>query len=346
MIENIILYNQEDNIEIFKKYSPYKFTKKTYELLDGDYFNPPFFKVIIVHEAYKISEIDIKILYNCVLINGLFIIPKKKYELFKNLNIETEKYDEYMIIRRKDNFVYSLYKRVIDCIICGVQKGSTTAALKNLSKHSDINAYPEEIHFFDIEWNKGIDFYKKHFDYSKKITMEKTPDLIYLNHTFPLIQSINPFVKLIILLRNPIDRAYSHWNMNKMNKWINLSFEEAIQEEIDYRLKENKTFYVAAYHYLQRGLYYRQIKKLLKYFPMQNIIIIISEHLKENMKDDYNKIYKFLGLPENNNIEYTFERVGSYTDKIKEETYNKLKKLFMKDVRRLEGLLGYKTKWF
>ena len=56
-----------------------------------------------------------------------------------------------------------------------------------------------EIHFFDIYWKKGIDFYKKKFDYSKKIVGEKTPDLMYLTYTFPLIQSVNPYIKIIIV---------------------------------------------------------------------------------------------------------------------------------------------------
>lgn len=345
-MDNIILCNKEDNIEIFEEYKPYKYYKNPYELIDGNYINPPFFKVIIINNTMFINDKDIKMLYNNVLINGLFIIPNKHYDLFKDLNNTVEKYGDYYIIKKKDNIIYLLNKRIIDCIICGVQKASTTSALINLSKHPEISAYPEEIHYYDINWTKGIEFYKKHFDYSKKITIEKTPDLLYLNNTFPMIQSINPFIKLIIFLRNPIDRAYSAWNMSKTNKWFDKSFEEAIQEEIDFRLGENKTFYASSYHYLQRGLYYRQIKKLLKFFPMQNIIIIISEHLKENANKEYNKIYKFLGLKEPNNIEYTEERVGSYNDKIKVETYNKLKKFYLKDIKKLEELLGYKMNWF
>ena len=84
-----------------------------------------------------------------------------------------------MMIKKNINNIFKLKNRSIDCIIIGVQKASTTSALINLSKHHDISSFHEEIHFFDINWYKGLDFFKKHFDYNKKIIMCKNPDLIY-----------------------------------------------------------------------------------------------------------------------------------------------------------------------
>jgi hypothetical protein len=344
---NIILCNDiNDNIDIFKKENPYIYTGKPYILIDGNFFNPPFFKILIINDNLKINDYDIKILYNNVIIDGFFIIPYKYFHLFNNLKNETKKYKEYVMIKKKNNIIFHLKNRIIDCIICGVQKASTTSALKNLSKHPDISSYPEEIHYFDINWKKGVQFYEKHFDYSKKIIMEKTPDLLYLSHTFPLIQSLNPFVKLIIFLRNPIDRAYSAWNMSIENKWTTLTFEECIEEELTFRIGENKLFYPATNHYLQRGLYYKQIKKLLKFFPKQNIIILISEKIRDNMEKEYNKIYDFLNIPKLNNIDYTKERVGNYNEKIKKDTYDKLIIFFKEDVSKLEKFLGYGLDWF
>ena len=349
-VKNIILCNNKnDNIDIFKKENPYIYTKKPYELIDGIFFNPPFFETVIINDTLtNVAEHDIKLLYNTVIINGFFIIPNKYKYYFNKLENETKNYKQYIMIKKNINFIYPFKNRIIDCIIIGVQKASTTSALINLSKHPDISAYTDEIHYFDIYWKKGLEFYKKHFNYSKKIIMDKSPDLLYLTYTFPLIQSANPFVKLIIFLRNPIERAYSAWNMvNNKNKWSdNLTFEEAIEEELNFRFGENINFYTANYHYLQRGLYYKQIKKLLKFFPRQNIIILISEKLKNNIKKEYNKIYNFLNIPELHNVEYTNERVGEYNDKIKIETYNKLKIFFSEDVEKLENFLGYKLNWF
>ena len=218
-----------------------------------------------------------------VFVNGYLIIPIKYNYLFNEKNYETKKYNNYIMIKKNINTIFYSNNRSIECIIIGVQKASTTSALLNLSKHPDISAFHEEIHFFDIKWSKGLDFFKKHFDYNKKITMCKNPDLIYLKQTFPLIQSLNPFTKFIIFLRNPINRAYSSWLMVKNNNWTLLTFKESIEEELKYRINENKTFHTAVYHYLQRGLYYKQIKELLKWFPKQNILIFITEHFDNNI---------------------------------------------------------------
>ena len=344
---NIIICNNNDNIDIFKKESPYKFIKKPYELIDGKYFNPPFFNIIILNETVNINEIDIKLLYNMILINGFLIIPKKYTSLFKHLNNEHKTYNDYIMIKKTNNiiFPFNYKKRSIDCIIFGVQKASTSSALFNLSKHPDISSYKDEIHYFDIKWSKGLDFFKKHFNYDKKITLCKNPDLIYLPQTFPLIQSLNPFTKFILFLRNPIDRAYSSWQMVKNNNWTNLSFKEAIDEELKYRLDENKTFNTAVFHYLQRGLYYQQIKEFLKWFPRQNLLVFILEHFDEDMNKEYNKIYKFLNIKQIN-VECEKVRIGNYNKNIDDKIYKDLVKFYKKDVNKLEKLLNIKTNWF
>jgi len=169
----------------------------------------------------------------------------------------------------------------------------------------------------------------------------KNPDLMYLFDTHWIIQKLNPFVKLIIFLRNPIIRAYSSWKMISNNKWTTKTFEESIEEELKYRLEDNKTFYTTQYQYLQRGLYYRQIINLLKWFPLQNIKIMIIENFGD-MKYEYNKIYKFLDIKEINDTIYTKERVNNYKELINKELYNKLITFYEKDHEYLEKLLGYK----
>ena len=64
------------------------------------------------------------------------------------------------------------------------------------------------------------------------------------------------------------------------------------------------------------------------------------------MENEYNKIFKFLNIEELYNMNYTEERVGIYSEKIKTEIYNKLINFFKKDTKKLEKLLGYSTNWF
>lgn len=179
----------------------------------------------------------------------------------------------------------------------------------------------------------------------KKIKILKNPDLIYLDYTFPLIQSVNPHMKFILFLRNPIDRAYSSWQMIYNNGWTNKNFEQAIEEELNLRFEEPKTFYTAVFHYLQRGLYWKQLEIFLKWFPAQNLKIFIIEKYN-NHEQIYNEIYSFLNLKiPNEKITYTIERVGKYSNKIDPKLQTNLTKFFSQDIQQLEKFLNYSTGW-
>jgi hypothetical protein len=340
---NIIVCNKNDNISKFNNYELYKVNdiKKIKHL-----FNPAFFKLIIITNTIKEDLNTIQMVYNYILINGTFIIPKKYYNLFKELNNPYKEYGDYIIIHKKNNKILNNKNRFIEAIIGGTQKGSTTSALINLKKHKDISADSNEVHYYDLYWYKGEEQIKKLHNYNKKIVLIKSPELMYLSNTHWMIQDSTPFVKFIIFLRNPITRAYSSWQMLKNLKWTDKTFEESIYEELKYRLNENKIFKTAQWHFLQRGLYYDQIINLLKWFPMQNIKIMIIENFKNDMIDEYNEIYDFLNLEHINDINYTKERINTYENDIDKDIYDKLVDFYREDVKYLEELLGYKTNWF
>ena len=109
----------------------------------------------------------------------------------------------------------------IDFIIAGTQKGGTTALDEYFRSHQNIcMADKKEVHFFDEDRyfekkSPNYSKYHKYFspnDYSQVIG-EATPIYMYLSKAIERIHVYNPQIKLIIILRNPIDRAFSHWNM-------------------------------------------------------------------------------------------------------------------------------------
>jgi hypothetical protein len=352
MNKNIIIYenNSLKNKKIYENFI--KYNEKLYLLYDAKYINPPFFdKIVFTLDNLKKEdeENSLKMIYNMTKVNGTIIYLKKYNYFFKN---SYEEYNgKYSIYHKKNNILYVFPKyRVVEFIIMGAQKCGTTSLSLNIGKHPDIyincNHDPKisEIHFFDIYWKRGIEWYKKHFDYSKKIVGEKTPDLMYLEYTFPYIQSVNPYIKIIIILRDPIERAYSSWKL--MKKYFNekRTFEESIKDELKYKLDENITFYTSNTHYLQKGLYYMQIIKILKWFSKDNLLILISENVKKNMKEEYNKVYSFLNLKEFD-ADYKLEFESDNKSIIDRNIYKKLIKFYKKDVKNLEELLGIKTNW-
>jgi hypothetical protein len=316
---------------------------------NGAIINPPFVdKIIVLYTDFTID--NIYMLYNTLNINGkLCLINTEKYRnIFKKYSIVKK----FIIIKKKKNSIYIIPKyRVIEFIIMGTQKGGTTALAHNISNHPDIYINPNtdpsksEMHFFSKNWILGIDYYKTFFDYSKKVVGEKTPVLMYLPHTFPLIQQINPYIKIIIILRNPVHRAHSHWKMIK-EKWGAKSFEEEIDDEIKYKLTQNKTAMTASRHYFQRGLYYEQLIELFKWFPRHNILILLQEEIIQNMHYEYNKVYKFLNLNKiKNDIEYNIVFETKNKDKIDINTYTKLINLYKENILKVEELLHIKTNW-
>ena len=108
----------------------------------------------------------------------------------------------------------------------------------------------------------------------------------------------------------------------------------------------NKTFFTIGKQYLSRGFYYKQIKELLKWFPIQNILILISEHVKENMNKEYNKVYDFLNLPSPNQpLNYQLEHVSKNNSKTNNSFYNQLIQVYKTDILQLEKFLEIKTGW-
>jgi hypothetical protein len=355
--KNIILTNKDSDLEFLglDLTNYYLYSGKPYFLADDRFIIPNYFYHIILTSDLKhtIKNDDVLSLYNMLYIDGKLTIPKKYKDIFKNYNVEISEFvssKSYIDVKKLDNSVYNVVKgirAIVDCIIIGTQKASTTSALINLLKHKDIGGPNDEIHFFDIKWFKGVDFLQKEMSKfnNKKIKILKNPEIIYLDSTYPLIQFVNPFAKFILFLRNPIDRAYSSWQMIWNNGWTTKNFEDSIYEELTIRNNEPKTFYTAQYHYLRRGLYYEQIQTFLQWFPRQNLIIFVIERY-DNHETLYNSIYKFLNLEvPDKKMEYTKERVGKYSDKIDDKLRKSLEKYFKKDIENLEKFLGYSTGW-
>lgn len=189
-----------------------------------------------------------------------------------------------------------------DFIIIGSMKCATTVLWHNLNKHPDIfmAKNPEdpkkastELRFWNngqphFTWErKGLDWYKSLFD-ENKCCGEKCANYIEQAVTMKRMSEYIPDVKLIICVRNPVDRAYSEYNMQKKKGLPPFS--------IDLAQKRG---------YLYRGLYYQQLQNnVLPFFERKNIYVVVQEELKADTNLEINKIYDFLGVSRHNlNIE-------------------------------------------
>jgi hypothetical protein len=256
--------------------------------------------------------------------------------------------------------VPSLPNSAPDFLIIGAQKCGTTSLFHYLSQHPDIDLpKTKEIHFFDNNYSLGNDWYFQHFSkkikLEYKITGEASPYYLFHPLVPERVESTIPNTKLIIMLRNPIYRAHSHFMHEKRLKFEHInSFEEAIKfeksrvgtAENKLRLREvEHSFAHQHYSYINRGMYFKQISYWLQYFAIDNMCFIKSEDFFTNPKLELLNIYSFLGVSEVLPADLTPQNTNDY-NRITEITTTKLlTETFRNDSAKLIQLIGDKFRW-
>src|SRR5688572_16023025 len=173
--------------------------------------------------------------------------------------------------------------RRLDFLIMGAHKSGTTALTYFLFQHPDIYIpKKKEIHFFDNEpvfnhSNGSVDYeiYHKEFEVPPTVRLigEATPIYMYWKPAARRIKQYNASIKMIFILRNPIDRAYAHYNWARDMEDETQTFPIALRLEKQ-RLLESLPLQNSIFSYVDRGYYARQIKRLLKYFPLSQMHFI------------------------------------------------------------------------
>ena len=250
----------------------------------------------------------------------------------------------------------SSLRRRPDFLIIGAQKSGTTSLFSFIAQHPDCRMpSKKEIHYFDLNYSKGLKWYLAHFPlYNGKITGEATPYYLFHPDVPSRVKELFSDIKIIVILRNPIDRAYSHFQMERRNKRevIPDFFEAICQEEI--RLSEaynkgmiqNQKFIHQHKSYLSRGLYYTQLKRWYNLFDSNNIVVFIYEDFFDNPSKYFKRICDHLNLPYTEKIKFSTLNKGDYNPSISLEEHNHLKEFFIADIRNLDSELGIKTNWF
>lgn len=238
--------------------------------------------------------------------------------------------------------------RLVDFIICGTQKGGTSALDVYLRGHPEVcMATNKEMHFFDDEdyfRGKKPDYPSYHRSFapkkSHKRVGEATPIYMYWHDAPRRIWEYNPGMKLIVLLRNPIDRAFSHWNMERSRGADSLSFWDAIQNEPD-RCREALPYQHRVYSYVDRGFYLEQLRRLWLYFPKDRVLILKNESLKNQPHEALREVCDFLGIDRFKNIEAQDVHSRPYESGMNDRERKYLRSVFEHEIRGIERVLGW-----
>ena len=192
-------------------------------------------------------------------------------------------------------------------IMCiGAAKSGTTSLFNILRQHPDIYSPSfKEPHFFDVDENykKGLDWYESTYykDCNKKISIDYTPSYFF-NSKAPkrIFNAFGRDMKFVLILRNPIDRAYSHYLHSKRDEEESLTFLQAVAEE-DKRLYQysinNNNILSLRHSYYNQGLYGVMMERYLEYFSLENFFIIDFENeFIKNRKVTIDNLMLFMGL--------------------------------------------------
>jgi hypothetical protein len=228
-------------------------------------------------------------------------------------------------------------------IIVGVQKGGTTSLFEYLSHHPGIlPPFRKEIKYFDFNYAFGKGWYQANFPLRRKmnlnnaITGEASPNYIFHPNGLERIAQILPGIKVIAILRNPVTRAYSHYQHMLEQGREDLPFETAIEAEEERLQGEAEKIAADSRHpqdeyfnhsYLARGRYIEQVPKLFEIFPKENILILKSEDLYARTAEIYHETLAFLNLSAVNLPKYEAANQGKY-EPMNENTQKKLADYF------------------
>jgi Sulfotransferase domain len=265
-------------------------------------------------------------------------------------------------------------------LIIGTQKGGTVALRNYLARHpSIVPARQKEIGYFDqdVLYRRGEAWYHGHFPLPHRlgrrgVTFEATPEYLYYPGAPQRIFSYDSRLKLIVLLREPGERAFSAWNMfrtlrqerpdalrqllpecdpmlqESLNRMLGSdsfpAFDEAVRDEVD-GLRAGGTALEPGY--VRRGLYHEQLRRYLEWFAREQILILDSARLRQDVSGVLAEVVRFLGLPAYDAPPVSLPQfhVGRYQHEIAAGTRAFLGEFYRPYNHELYALLGRDFGW-
>ena len=238
-------------------------------------------------------------------------------------------------------------------IIIGALKSGTTSLFKYLGYHPQVLLpHKKEINFFNRKFTYGVDWYLAHFpaitDNSEFITGESTPIYLTFTGAEKRIFSLFPKVKLIVLLRNPVDQVIS-WHYHKFNTGL---YQKTLQRAISTELKpiincpEAEIIRILNHqkHNLMGALYVYHLKRWLQIFPREQLLIIKSEEFYANPATTMEQVFQFLGIEDYKVPEFPRFNSGYYAQ-VNEGLRRRIAAYFRPHNQKLEKFLGMQFNW-
>lgn len=240
--------------------------------------------------------------------------------------------------------------RRIDFMIAGVQKGGTTALAAYIRQHPSITlGQRKEVHFFDkrpktyIAW---LDHwvYNRHFDWAAQargnLLGEATPIYSWWDGAMERVWTYNRDIKIITVLRDPVERAWSHYRMDCRLGRETEDFSTVIRNERE-RARRALPRQDRVRSQVARGYYADQVRRLMRLFPDEQLLFLRSEDLAASAQTELGKVCDFLRVDR-----HAFEDEPGHNSArddrvLKPEDRAYLEELYRFDAQETRRLLGW-----
>lgn len=200
-------------------------------------------------------------------------------------------------------------------LLLGVRKGATSWIWKQFTDHPEVYAHPKkEISYFNKHISKGLNWYRKQFDTDKEIILDATPDYFYFTHAREIKKTIRN-ANVLVCLRNPIERAYSHWKFGKYIGTCKQSFKDSWDSD---------------WHGVRtRGLYDKHLSAFLEFFDIK---VVLYDNLIKDPNSFIGDVYDLFGVTKHQSEFFGKKWMpGEVSKKNKEKEYETISRMKMSE---------------
>lgn len=248
-----------------------------------------------------------------------------------------------------------------DALLIGAQRAGTTSLFRALAEHPQIVVgRRKEVHFFDHDssWERGLDWYRAHFPFAtdlawrsradglRRVLLEATPAYLFRPQAVPRIRQVLPEVKLLAVLRDPVERALSNWKL--AGEWGGqyAPFEEEIEHEL--AVEEGRSVPGQERRprgLLARGRYAEQLERVYAHFPRERVRVLEAADLSDDPDATLAPVFDFLGLAPHVVRRAPPENRSQDRSGMSQALRSRLQRYFEPHDARLAELLGRAPTW-
>ena len=238
-------------------------------------------------------------------------------------------------------------------LIIGAQRCGTTSVYRYLTRHPGVAAAAaKEVHFFDLQHHLGPEWYFDQFPGGAALTGEASPYYLFHPLAAERAAALVPDAKIVILLRDPVARAISHYHHTLKREGEPLPLEDAIAAEAERlagqttRMRRDPGYHSAIHRnrsYLARGRYAWQIEHWREHFPSDQMLVLDSDVLFDDPGPGLTALEEFLGLEPGDRLLPRLN--GRDYELAPPHVVELLRAEFAESDRRLAGLLGRTFSW-